>query len=225
MNDETMSYVGKSIGLRRLVWFPIISESEEETVYGSGLRIARGITIAITPTFAEATLESDDAIEDEESALTSIGVAINVNQLTDPVRAALLGHKLDADGGILTTADDTAPYGALAWEELLSRRGGTEPKYKRVLLYRGRFQEYAENAETKRKNTLNMQTPTINGVFIPRLNDNRIKYSMRQDTPKYNETKFGKWFDEPQDPAEGEYGAAAAQLAAPAQTAVKTAKS
>lgn len=192
-------YTPKSIGARRLTWFPIESETESETTYGTPIRLARIISLDIAPTTASTELESDDAVEDDIVMLSGVEVSININQLTDTVRAALLGHTLDADGGIITSADDVAPYGALAWEEQLSRKAGGKILYKRVLLYRGRFQEYAEKAETKKRRGLTLQTPTITGTFLPRLHDNNIKYSMRQDTPDYSTTKFEAWFTTPQE--------------------------
>jgi hypothetical protein len=127
-------------------------------------------------------------------------LVITASQLTDAIRAALLGHSIDAGAGILTTVNDLAQEGALAWEELLSKTSPTDPdQYKRTVLYKGKFREFAEKGSTlPQSGNLNFQTHGLTARFRRR-NDGNLKYSMRDDSPNVNAAKTAAWFDAPQE--------------------------
>jgi hypothetical protein len=114
MAGET--YVGKPIGARKLTWFPLTTDPDDGTkaTYGAAQKLSRLINIVATPVFAEGIVESDDGLEDDISLIVAYDVTINASQLTDTIRSTLLGHAIDAGGGILTTGTDVAQFGALA---------------------------------------------------------------------------------------------------------------
>ncbi len=192
--------VAKPIGARKLTWFPLLTDPEEgAATYDEAVKLSRLIQITVTPVFAEGILESDDGTEENEALIVAYDVTINASQLTDEIRAALLGHLIDAGGGILTKKTDSAQEGALAWEELLSKTDPTDPdKYKKVVLYKGKFKEFTETAQSVVQNGITYQTHNLTGRFIPR-NDGHIKYSIREDTPNADATKLAAWFTSPQE--------------------------
>lgn len=194
------AYVGKPIGARKLTWFPLTEDPEAgAATYGAPVKLSRLINITVTPVFAEGTLESDDGIEDDLALVVAYDVTINASQLTDSIRAALLGHQIDSGGGMLVSNTDVAQWGALAWEELLSKQDPSEPdKYKKVVLYKGKFREFAETANTMTQGGITYQTHNLTGRFIKR-NDGHIKYSMREDSPNVDGTKLAAWFESPQE--------------------------
>ena len=194
------AYIGKPIGARKATWFPLTEDPETgKATYGDPVKLSRLITITVTPVFAEGILESDDGIEDDIALVVAYDVTINASQLTDSIRATLLGHQMDSGGGMLVTSNDVAQWGALAWEELLSKQDPSEPdKYKKVVLYKGKFREFAETANTMTQSGVTFQTHNLTGRFIKR-NDGHIKYSMREDSPNADATKLAAWFDEPQE--------------------------
>jgi hypothetical protein len=199
MAGET--YVGKPIGARKLTWFPLTTDpiNGSAATYAAAQKLSRLINIVVTPVFAEGTLESDDTIEDDMSLVVAYDVTINASQLTDAIRAALLGHAIDGGGGVLTTGSDVAQQGALAWEELLSKQDPSEPdKYKKVILYKGRFKEFAETSNTIVQNGITYQTHNLTARFYKR-NDGHIKYSMREDSPNASAVKLAAWFTAPQE--------------------------
>lgn len=203
------AYVGKSIGARRFTGFKLLDDPEGggTPTYDVAKKLSRLINIQVSPVFAEGTLESDDGIEDDLSLVVAFDVTINASQLTDDLRAWLLGHSIDAGGGILTTGSDVAPEIALAWEELLSKKSGPD-LYKKVVLYKGKFKEFQETANTKTQSGVTFQTHNLTGRFYRR-NDGALKYSMREDTPDADPLKLANWFTTPQ-----EYGAPYAETAA-----------
>ena len=204
-----MGYVGKSIGARRLTWWALGLDPDGGGVptYGSPVPLSRLIQIQVTPVFMEGTLESDDGIEDDMSLLVAVDVTINASQLTDAIRAALLGHSIDAGGGVLFAGGDVAQEGALGWEELISKKTGAD-QYKKVILYKGKFKEFAETANSTVQGGIAFQTHNLTGRFYKR-NDGAVKYSLREDTPSADPLKLANWFTMPQ-----EYGVPYAETAA-----------
>lgn len=196
-------YVGKPIGARKLTWFPIVSEDPEtgQITYGEPVKLSRLISITTTPILTEGMLESDDEIEDDLSLIIGYDVTINASQLTDEIRSTLLGHTLDSDGGMAISGNDVAPEGALAWEELLSSNTTGTPQYKKVVLYKGRFKEFEETANTAVQGGITFQTHNLTGRFVRR-SDGLIRYSLRSDTPGASITKLAAWFETPQEPGE-----------------------
>lgn len=192
------TYVGKPIGARSLTWFPMTADPDTGApTYGEAVKLSRLINIVPTPVFSEGTLESDDTTEDQDSKLVAYDVTINASQLTDAIRATLLGHAIDEGAGLLMKSSDTAQEGALAWKELLSGPGETE-KFKYVVLYKGKFKEFAETANTLTSSGLTYQTHNLTGRFYAR-NDGAVRYQMRDDSPSVNTTKTGAWFESPQE--------------------------
>lgn len=199
-----MTYVAKPIGARKLTWFPLNADSDTETVaaaYATAIKLSRLIDITLTPVFAEGSIESDDGVEDDTSKVVAYDVSITASQLTDGIRAPLLGHALDAGGGMLVNGNDEAQFGALAWEELLSSKDGVK-RYKKVVLYRGKFKEFVEKSETVKQGAITYQTHALTGRFYRREFDGNLKYSMREDTPAADATKLANWFTSPQESTE-----------------------
>ncbi len=204
-------YVGKPIGARRLTWFPMTESDDGSEDYTVAEKLSRLITITTTPVLAEGSLESDDGIEDENSQIIAYDVTINASQLTDDIRAKIFGHKFDETGGALTSNTDTSNLGALAWEELLSSDKSGEPMYKRTVLYKGRFKEFAETANTKVQGGITYQTHNITGRFFAN-NNGDIKYTLRDDSPNASKEKAAEWFNTPQMP--GAMGSAVSAVTA-----------
>jgi phi13 family phage major tail protein len=190
------TYVGKPIGARKLTMWPLTADTAEGATYGEPVKLSRLINIVVTPVFAEGLLESDDTVEDELAQVIAYDVTINASQLTDEIRGQLLGHAFNK-GGILTTDSDQPIECAIAWEELLSKKSGTN-KYKKVVLYKGTFREFAETANTKVRSGTTYQTHNLVGRFYAR-EDGHIKYSMREDTADADPTQLAAWFEEPQE--------------------------
>lgn len=200
MSENSITYAAKPIGARKLTWFPLLTDPEDgPATYGEPVRLSRLIEITTTPIFAEGRLESDDGIEEEEAYVVGYDVNISASQLVDSVRAALLGHAMDDGGGMLTTDSDVAQEGALAWEEELSSKDPNQPKkFKKVVLYKGKFREFAETASTRVQGGITYQTHGLTGRFYRR-NDGHLKYTIREDTPDADATKIADWFESPQE--------------------------
>lgn len=215
-----MAYVGKSIGARRFTGFELLNDPEGggTPTYGAAKKLSRLINIQVSPVFAEGVLESDDGVEDDLSLIVAYDVTINASQLTDELRAWLLGHSVDDGGGMLTAGGDVPREVAIAWEELLSKKSGVD-QYKKVVLYKGKFKEFQETANTMVQGGITYQTHSITGRFYKR-NDGALKYSLREDTPSADPAKLANWFTTPQEYGEPYADQVATPEATPAGGAV-----
>ena len=201
------TYTGKPIGVSNLTMWPVTADPVAgATTYGEPQKVARAIQVRLAPQFAEGLLESDNSVEDEIALLSAITVTIDASQLTDEVRSALLGHKMDTDGGMVINKHDVAPPVALGFKILLSKQEGAD-KYAYVVLYKGRFREFEETFQTMERGSITFQTHTgLEATFVPRDSDGHVRYSLREDSAGFSATKAAAWFTEPQEPTEGPAG-------------------
>lgn len=193
--------IGKPIGLDNVCYAVITKDDETGTEYGAVKPMARAIAMTITPELSEGTLDSNDAVEESEATISKIGVSFNASAIEDSVRADILGHRMDANGGIIDSADDKAPNVALFFRAKLSGKAG----YKYIVLYKGTFKEFAETFNTEKQGEKAYQTPTIEGSFFRRISDGLLRYSVRSDTPRVSAETISRWFDSVPAPAEGDY--------------------
>ena len=198
------TYTGKPIGVSNLTMWPVTADPVAgATTYGEAQKLARAIQVRLAPQFAEGLLESDNSVEDEIALLSAITVTIDASQLTDEVRSALLGHKMDSDGGMVINKNDVAPPVALGFKVLLSKQEGADNKYAYVVLYKGRFREFEETFQTMERGSITFQTHTgLEATFVPRDSDGHVRYSLREDSAGFSATKAAAWFTEPQEPTE-----------------------
>jgi len=160
--------------------------------------------ININPNASLATAFYDDGPGETASTLGNIDVEIQKNALTPQNKADLLGHTIDANGGVVYADNDTPPWVAIGFRTLKSNG-----KYRYVWLYKGRFADPEDNNETK-ADSINFQSDTIRGQFV-KLNypvavatglSKRVwKYEVDADSTDANEVTIGTWFDEVKMPS------------------------
>lgn len=188
------------IGCDNLVYAIMTTEDTPDAapVY-SEVKAAPGvISININPNASVSTLFADDGPMDTATTLGNIDVAINKAELTAENKADLLGHEIDANGGVAYADSDVPPWVAIGFRTLKSNG-----KYRYVWLYKGKFTDPEDNNETK-ADSINFQTDTINGQFV-KLNysvtvnskSKRLwKYDLDADSATTTgETVISTWFD------------------------------
>lgn len=192
------TYLGKPIGLEKLTWFPMLTDVKGgETTYGPAVKIARAINAKLTPEQAEGLLESDNAVEDQVRLLTGIAIEFVGSQLSNEVFADIFGHEYDEKGGVTEAMGDTAPWGALAFKAMLSVQSG-KPKYAYIVMYKGRLYDFPEDFDTQKKGQVDFKLHTVQGNFVPRESDGRIRYRIREDDAKFDAAMADAWFTTPQ---------------------------
>ena len=175
------------IGLKNIYVAKIMSESPEATTYDTPRKISKAMNANVTPTTSSAILYGDDAAQEIIEDLEGIEVSVAINNLSMEDYAYVMGKTLDANGGVLDSQEDEAPYVALGYEVPLSKGG------KRMTwLYKGKFVTPTEEDATKQGATT-FQTPTITGSFITR-EDGRWRY--RVDSNETNTAIVNSWFSD-----------------------------
>lgn len=188
------------IGCDMLHYAKMTTEDTASTapVYGTVTPAPGVMHVNINPNASLATAFFDDGPGDTASTLGNITVEIQKNFLSANNKADLLGHTLDAAGGVAYADDDTPPFVAIGFRSLKSNG-----KYRHIWLYKGRFADPEDNSETKGDN-INFQADTIVGQFL-KLNyphtvggkQKRLwKYELDADTPGASQPVIDDWFTE-----------------------------
>ncbi len=181
---------GVPVGLKDLHYALLTSDDSSGAVYDVPKSIVGAITATITPTVNNATLYADDGAAETASALGEITVALNAKDLPKQVQADLLGLTVNADGVLIRSADDNAPYVAIGFRSVKSNG-----EYRYSWLYKGKFQPQAQNYQTK-GDTPSFQTPTINAVFVKREHDNQWQAEVDADDETITDpTIITNWFN------------------------------
>lgn len=192
--------VSMPIGLDNVHIAVLKKDDKDGAEYDVPEYLARAIKVTVEPITAEGTLESDDEVEQEESAIIGYKVTIGASQLDDYIRAKVFGHRIDASGGVVYNEEDTAPEIALLFRTLLSDK----KNYKYSVFYKGKFKPNSEEYETKKKEEFSYKTEgDITGNFYTRTYDKNAKYTLRTDNvTDAGKAKLAAWFTSVPEPDE-----------------------
>jgi phi13 family phage major tail protein len=188
------------IGCDNLVYAIMTTEDTATTppVYGEVKPAPGVISVNINPNASQETLFADDGPMETATTLGNIDVAINKAELTPENKADLLGHQIDANGGVVYGDSDVPPWVAIGFRTLKSNG-----KYRYVWLYKGKFTDPEDNNETK-GDSINFQTDTINGQFVKlnnqlTINNKKIrpwKYEIDADNAEAKTEAITAWFED-----------------------------
>lgn len=174
-----------TIGLKNLHFAPFLDEAAG--TYETPVKIAAAIEANVEVSTESATLYGDDRAIETADSLGDIEVELNVDDLAPNIYALLLGKTKNADGVIEDSIDDVAPYGALLFE--LPKANGHRKLY---AYYKGKFQPPGTEATTK-GDSVEFQTQTINGKFLPR-EDGKWRGHLDTSDPDADAAKVASFF-------------------------------
>lgn len=188
------------IGCDNLVYALMTTEDTATSapVYGE-VKPAPGVMhVNINPNPSLETLFADDGPMETATTLGNIDVEIQKNELTTENKADLLGHTIDANGGLVYGDADVPPYTAVGFRTLKSNGN-----YRYIWLYKGKFTDPEETNETK-GDAINFQTDTISGQFVklnyPMTIGSKTvkvwKYELDADSPNASAETMAAWFEE-----------------------------
>lgn len=186
------------IGCDNLVYAIMTKEDTVSVAATYGVpKAAPGVmSININPNATQETLFYDDGPGETATTLGKIEVEIKKNELTTINKADLLGHTIDADGGLVYGGADVPPFVAIGFRTLKSNGN-----YRYVWLYKGKFMDPEDNNETK-GDGVNFQADTIKGQFVKlskaiTIDTKEIKpwkYEIDGDHEAANEAAIAAWF-------------------------------
>lgn len=175
------------IGLKNIYVAKITKDDSTGVTYEAPKKLSPAMTVNMTPNFEIAELYGDDQLQEVDEALASIDIEFGINELSLADYAFIMGKTVDANGGVVDSANDVAPYFAFGYE--LPFSGGKGSLF--TWLYKGKFTVPSEEAETK-QGSITYQTPTVTGKFMPRTKDGLWRY--RVETNASNEAVTKAWF-------------------------------
>lgn len=169
------------IGLRYPVAALVATEvAGSDLTYSSGFVVGKAVSASITKNHNTNPLYADDAVAEMDNGITGMTIEFGVDDITDAVRADLLGLVAVSSGtpSALDHYDETdaaAPYVGFGFIRV--RRKGGSTTYQGVWCHKVQFGEDSESSQTKGEN-IEWQTPTLTGTVFGVQNDNTgaIKY-------------------------------------------------
>ncbi|MBO1003736.1 major tail protein [Pseudogracilibacillus auburnensis] len=180
-----------TIGLRDIYFFPILTDTEEDTTYDTGIRIGKAMQANVQPSFNSAELRAEDGVAATADARGVTTVTVQTDDLSKKSQSVMFGKKINSDGVLVDSEDDRPPYGALAF-----RSEKANGAFRYVVLYKGKFTLPESNYETKQE-TPAFQTPTTTGRFIRRESDRLYGNDADDDDSEIDKSIFDNWFDAP----------------------------
>lgn len=149
------------IGLTN-IWFSELTEAADGTATYAGARnLGKAVSCAVDITNNEATLYGDDALAESDTSFASGTITLGVTDDDDTVFAPLLGHSIDAEGEVIKTSTDVAPYVGVG--RIVTKMVNGAYKYKVEFLYKVKFGEPSKDENTKGE-SIEFATPTVEGV-------------------------------------------------------------
>ncbi|KZR60387.1 major tail protein [Pseudobacillus badius] len=183
------------VGLQDLYYAKLTKDDETGVMYDTPKRLAKAIEASINPNSSKATLYADNGPAETATSLGEIEVSLGIDQIGTAEQADLLGNEVDANGALIKTTEDEAPYVAIGFRG--TNHDGSD---KLVWLYKGKFQENEQSYATKGEN-VEFQTPTISATFIRRDFDKAWQYQLNSGDEGANATVAKDFFTKVQEKA------------------------
>lgn len=165
-----MSEQGYFYGLLDLYASEMTVEDNANTppVYDNPFLVGKGIEVSITPNYREGKQYAGNAQTRNKKLIDSYGVKITPDAIPPAVMMKLLPRIADGNGVQLINGSAAQRILALAF--ICTLDDGNKEYW---WMYKGSFAEIAKTAKTD-ADKLEYQTPTLEGTFIRRINDNNL---------------------------------------------------
>ena len=187
-----------TIGMDKL-YYAIITDGPAGETYGTPAFIGKAISAEISVSYSDGQLYGDDAIAESVHEFSTGTLKLSTTNLDSTVASALTGARVDENGALISSAEDTAPYVAVGF-----RAKKSDGKYKYVWLYRVKFGIPTENVATK-GSSITFSTPSIEGTIFPRekaLSGKHLwKVSVDESEDVANAATVAGWFNAVYEPA------------------------
>lgn len=153
------------------VYYAKMTTEETSTtppVYDEPKVLAKSIEVTITPSYREGKLNASNATVRNQKRIDTYGVSLHVDKIAAAVQQDILGRAVDANGVQLIKGNDIPPNVAIGFACTLD-----DNSKELWWLYKGTFSELTKTGKTE-ADSIEYQTPTIEGTFVRRMNDNAL---------------------------------------------------
>ena len=170
--NPTASPVSRStIGLQNFVIAPLTADTSSGVTYGDLQLVAGSIEASVSPNNTDPNIQYADDIEyDVLYPDPDITFQITLADLPLAIQEMIFGNRIDKNGVLVRTAQDTPPYFAVGFKSEKSNH-----KFRYVWLYKVRAKPLTENYATKEGTTITRQTGDVEWTAIKRTHDNRYQ--------------------------------------------------
>lgn len=161
---------GYFYGILDIYYAPMTTEETSATAptYDTPKVLAKSIEVTVTPAYREGKMHASNATVRNVKRVDTYTVSLNVDKIPHAVLAELLGRKEDSNGVQIIKGGNKPPYVAIGFACTLD-----DDSKELWWLYKGTFSEPTKTAKTD-ADAIEYQTPTIEGVFIRRMNDDAL---------------------------------------------------
>ena len=192
-----------TIGLDKLYYAPITESATGEETYGTPTILAKAISADLSIEINEATLYADDGQAEAVKEFKSGTISLGVDNIGKDVAAALCGARIDSNGVLVSSSEDSTQYVAIGFRSRLA-----SGKYRYYWLYRVLFGVPSAALATK-GDSITFNTPTIEGTIFRRNKpDTKGKHPWKVEVDETTDTAsvVASWYTsvyEPTFPANG----------------------
>jgi len=165
------------VGLEKLYYSKITKDDETGVTFGTPIYLAGVKEIKIAPKVNTEKLYAENQLWDQDIALDSVEVTVNIADLTNTQLSDLLGYTVTAEGGIVANANNVQPYIALMYK---ANKSNGKARY--GILYKGKLELPDDSAKGKEGKT-DFQTPEMKATFQPLKYSGDWKYQVDSDDP------------------------------------------
>jgi phi13 family phage major tail protein len=152
-----------TIGLDNLVYAPITEDSDGFEIFGKPKFLAKACSADVSIELAESVAYADDGIAIELREFSGGKLSLEVLDIGTANAAELTGARIDGNGVLVSSSEDSAPYVAVGF-----RARKANKTYRYIWLLKVKFAPFGSNFKTKEK-SIEIQKPKIEGT-ITRLN-------------------------------------------------------
>ena len=165
------------VGLEKLYFAPITKDDATGITFDTPEYIPGVKEIKVSPKVSTEKMYAENQLWEQDTALDSIEVAINVADFTNAQLAKYVGHKVTTEGGIVANVSDIAPYVAIMYK---ANKSNGKNRY--GILYKGKLELPEDTAKGKEGKTV-FQTPEVKATFQPLQYNGDWKYQVDSDDP------------------------------------------
>ena len=191
-----------TIGLDKLYYAKITEGENGDETYATPTPLAKAMTADLSVELAEATLYADDGAAEIVKEFKSGTLSLGIDDLGAAIASDLTGCTIDADGVVISTAEDGAAPVAVGF-----RAKKANGKYKYFWLYKVKFGIPATALATK-GDSITFSTPTIEGTIMRRNKaDGSGKHPWKAEATegdaKVSSNIIANWYKEVYEPSYG----------------------
>ena len=196
-NPASSPNVSSTIGLKNVVFAPLLTDTEEGHSYGDLQLVAGAIEATVTPDNKDPDILYADDIEfDTLYADPKISFKLKMADIPLTIQEMFFANTIDDNGVLIRTAQDKPPYFAIGFKSEKS-----DGKFRYVWLYKVRAKPLEEKFATKEGDKVTRQNPEVEFTAVKRTHDGRYQAVADEGEGGFDATKAAAFLTSVYEPA------------------------